>query len=95
MKLLNNEFDYKMWMTYDFLRLDDSLSPLFDHDLLERELLAQMPHEFPCVACITRGASAYEPDVAKFLYRNEVEEIAKSMGISVMQNDAATISFVR
>ncbi|MBF7956148.1 hypothetical protein [Rahnella victoriana] len=95
MKLLKNEFDYKMWMTYDLLRLDDSLSPLFDHDLLDRELLSQMPREFPCIACIIRGEGPFEPDVAKFLYREEVEEIAKGMGNSVMQNDAATISFVR
>jgi hypothetical protein len=95
MKLLRNEFDYKMWMTYDLLRLDDSLSSLFDHDLLERELLAEMPHEFPCIACIIRGESTFEPDVAKFLYRDEVEEIAKGMGIRVMHNDVAIISFVR
>ena len=46
MKLLKNEFDYKMWMTYDFLRLDDGLCSLFDYDLLERELIAQMPEQF-------------------------------------------------
>ncbi|WP_122095938.1 hypothetical protein [Rahnella sp. Larv3_ips] len=79
MKLLKNEFEYKMWMTYDFLRLDEGLSPLFDHDLLERELLAQMPEQFPCIAYIVKGPSLFEPDEARFIYRPQLEEWSQLM----------------
>lgn len=82
MKLLKNEFGFRLWMTHDFLRLDEGLSPLFDNDLLERELLAQMPQQFPCVACIIKGSSLFEPDEVRFLYRPQVEELAMCMGIS-------------
>jgi len=80
MKLLKNEFDYKMWITYDFLRLDDGLFSLFDYDLLERELIAQMPEQFPCIACIVKGPSIFEPDEAKFIYRPQLEEWTQLMG---------------
>jgi len=80
MKLLKNELEYKLWMTHDFLRLDEGLSPLFDPNLLERELLAQMPEQFPCIACIDKGPSIFEPDEAKFIYRPQLEEWTQLMG---------------
>jgi hypothetical protein len=79
MKLLKNEFEYKLWMTHDFLRLDEGLSTLFDPDLLEREILAQMPEQFPCIACIVKGLSLFEPDEAKFIYRPQIEEWSRLM----------------
>lgn len=81
MKLIKNEFEFRLWMTHDFLQLEEGLSPLYDPDLLQREITAQMPSEFPCIAYIVRGSSIYEPENAKFLYKHQVEEWAKIMGI--------------
>jgi len=81
MKYLNNEFEYRNWMTKDFLGEDDEALSLFEPDVLEREILRQMPAEFPCIVYEEKGHDPLEPGLAKFISRNQVAEWAKLMGI--------------
>ncbi|TPG62574.1 hypothetical protein [Ewingella americana] len=81
MTLLRNEYEYRTWMEREFFGIaDDSLS-VFEPDELERELLHQMPEQFPCIALIVKGPSPYEPEAVKFISRSQVEEWAKAMGM--------------
>lgn len=81
MKMLHNEFEYRKWMVKDYLHLGGEFPSFFEPDELERELLKQMPKEFPCLARLERGANNHGPDAVKFLYRAEILEWAKLLGI--------------
>lgn len=82
MKLLNTEFEYRHWMVKDYLHLDEDFPSMFGPDELERELIHQMPKEFPCLAQLTKGANGLEPEAVNFIYRSQVEEWAKLLGVT-------------
>lgn len=81
MKLLNNEFEYREWMVKDYLHLDEEFPSVFEPDELERELLNLMPKEFPCLVDLLPGPNNFVQESITFIYRSEVEEWAKLLGI--------------
>lgn len=81
MKLLNTEFEYRQWMEKDYFHLDEKYPSVFEPDELEREILHQMPDQFPCIVFVVKGPSPLEPEALQFVYRSQVEDWARLFGI--------------
>lgn len=81
MKVLNTEFEYRQWMEKEYFQFDDKFPSIFEPDELERELLNQMPHQFPCIVFVVKGPRPSEPETLQFIYRDQVEKWAKILGI--------------
>ena len=82
MKLLLNEFDYRTWMTDEFLEYDNSPSSAMSQDELEQELLRMMPLSFPCLVYVAYSGNPNAPERLVFTSRNQVAEWAAAMGLT-------------
>ena len=82
MKLLQNEFDYRTWMTDEFLEYVDGPSSAMSQDELEQELLRTMPLSFPCLVYVAYSGNPNAPERLVFTSRNQVAEWAAAMGLT-------------
>mgnify|MGYP003612456504 FL=1 len=81
MKLLNNESEYREWMTKDYLYIDDGFPQMLEAGEIENELVRHMPVNYPCIVLEIKGMRLYDTDIIEFIYRSQVEEWAKLLAI--------------
>ena len=82
MKLLQNEFEYRVWMTDEFLHYDHSPKSAMSQDELERELLRLKPASFPCLVYVAYSGNPNAPEKLEFTSRHQMAEWAAAMGLS-------------
>ena len=82
MKLLQNEFDYRTWMTDEFLEYDNSPSSAMSQDELEQELQRLMPSSFPCLVYVAYSGNPNAPERLVFTSRIQVAEWAAAMRLA-------------
>ncbi|WP_122095939.1 hypothetical protein [Rahnella sp. Larv3_ips] len=81
MKVLKSEFEYREWMEKDYFHLEEGYPSVLEPDELERELLHQMPDQFPCIVLVVKGPRPVEPEGLQFIYSAQVQEWAKQFGV--------------
>lgn len=80
MKLLTNEYDYRMWFINEYLKADTLiLSP----DEIEIAIQAEMPEELPCMVLLTPSENLYGSGSIQYYYRKDIIRIGESLGLSV------------
>ncbi|CAM3744251.1 hypothetical protein [Rahnella victoriana] len=82
MKLLQNEFEYRAWMTDDYLQHDGSPTAVMTQYELERELLRMLPASFPSLVYLAYSGNPDAPEKLVFISRHQVAEWAAAMGLS-------------
>jgi hypothetical protein len=82
MKLLQNEFEYRAWMTDEFLEYIDGPTSAMSQDELEQELLRTMPLSFPCLVYVAYSGNPNAPERLVFTSRKQVAEWAAAMGLT-------------
>lgn len=68
-------------MEKDYFHLEEGYPSVLEPDELERELLRQMPDQFPCIVLVVKGQRPVEPEGLQFIYSAQVQEWAKKFGI--------------
>lgn len=84
MKLLTNEYEYRMWFINEYLMLEkESALLILSPNEIEIALQAEMPEAFPCMVILTTDESLYGSGAIQYYYRKDIIRIGESLGLFI------------
>lgn len=83
MQLLNNHFEYRHWMLYNYFMIEgtDSTSLLSEEEL-DEYLFELRPRDYPCLVTITSQTHQPLNNEVTYIYREQIADWAEKMGVS-------------